>query len=398
MGTYDLFRKISQSNLTSKQRDVNEMKSDIINDFEDTPSFYTVNINGVSQGVHLITEKDTKKMLSKPSESFDVGDIVDIADWNNSKWLVSELDADVQLQKKGIILECDNHLTFYKPDINSSPVQISYVVFDTVSLTRMGINSNKYLTTPNSRMMIMISDTNITKHIDRDDIYELYNSDGVKDNYKVIDINRARKPGLIIIELEYSPEPQQPHTFTLSILNGSALQIAQSQSLTINTQITDNGEIISNPSLSYSSSNINIATINSSGVVTILDVGTVVFTVRMSSDNTVSDSISVEIVADEVDNFTVQITGSNSIVKSYTSNYSCDFKNNGLPIADSSIFYLTADDGVSPTTLAEITTQNGSLNTCTIKGNNLGYVKLFVKNVGETVVSQVLRIQVKNLF
>ena len=70
MGTYDLFRKIAQSSLTEKERDVAQMKNDLLYSFESTPSFYGVTINGVSKKVHLITEKNNKKMLSKPNESF----------------------------------------------------------------------------------------------------------------------------------------------------------------------------------------------------------------------------------------------------------------------------------------------------------------------------------------
>ena len=52
-----------------------------------------------------------------------------------------------------------------------------------------------------------------------------------------------------------------------------------------------------------------------------------------------------------------------------------------------------------PTTLATITSQNAVNNTCIIKGNNLGSVKLWCKSVDEEIVSQDgMVIQVKSLF
>lgn len=97
-------------------------------------------------------------------------------------------------------------------------------------------------------------------------------------------------------------------------------------------------------------------------------------------------------------NNAVYITGTQSIIRNDTENYSCVFKNNGIVYSDESIFYLTADDGISETNLAIITNQNSSLNSCSIKGLILGYVRLFVKNIVEDVVSEGLRIKIENLF
>ena len=184
-------------------------------------------------------------MLSKPNESFSVGDIVVVPDWNNTTWLVSELDIDCQMQTKGIILECDNVLTFYKSGIVPIPTKIPYVVFDSIALTRMGVDSNKYLTVPNSRMMILIPDTDITRNIERDDIYKLYDSNNIQDNYKVIDINRVRKPGLIILELEHCSEQQVLPTYTINILNGTDLSLILGNTLTLNAEVLADDNIIS---------------------------------------------------------------------------------------------------------------------------------------------------------
>ena len=69
----------------------------------------------------------------------------------------------------------------------------------------------------------------------------------------------------------------------------------------------------------------------------------------------------------------------------------------GQPISEQAEFYLTADDGISTTALASITSQNG--NTCVVTaGSILGYVKLWCKNTSGTIISEPFRIQIKNIF
>ncbi|HBY19453.1 MAG TPA: hypothetical protein DEG71_00255 [Clostridiales bacterium] len=153
------------------------------------------------------------------------------------------------------------------------------------------------------------------------------------------------------------------------------------------------------PNLLFSSSNIAKATINSiTGVVTILDVGNVVFSCKMENDLSVMDEINVEIVEVSIENKTVEISGSTSIIKTYTKEYLAVFKNNGLSIVKESSFWLTGIDNL-PTSLAVITSQNAVNNTCEIKGNNLGSIKIWCKSLDEEIVSQDgMIIQVKSLF
>ena len=200
--------------------------------------------------------------------------------------------------------------------------------------------------------------------------------------------------------MEYSPKEQQLPNYTIRILNGLEIDLQQSTTLQLDVNVYDNDTLISpTPPLIFSSSDDSLCTVDSNGLVTALDIiDNCTITVSLASDIDISQTININVIEMPQDNLTVDIIGSNSIVKNYTSNYSCVFKNNGIEYADTSIFYLRADDGISPTTLAEIVAQDGNVNTCIVKGNNLGYVRLFVKIISETVVGNGLRIQIKNLF
>ena len=117
----------------------------------------------------------------------------------------------------------------------------------------------------------------------------------------------------------------------------------------------------------------------------------------MENDLNVMDTINVEIVSVPQDNFSVLVSGSVSIIKTYSSTYTCVFRNNGIIVNNIvSEFYILADDGVSATILASVVSQDGI--NCVVKGLNLGYVRLFARSLDGSIVSDGFRIQVKSLF
>jgi len=214
-------------------------------------------------------------------------------------------------------------------------------------------------------------------------------------NYTVTDINDITIPGLLLMKMVYSEVSQETHTFVLTILNGSNLSIQQDNTLQLNVNVTDNGVLLVNPTITYLSSNSLICTVNSSGLVTSVGIGNCSIS---ASANGVSEDIVIEVIAEEQLNLTVEISGSTSIIKTYTKEYLSIFKNNGLPIIKESTFWLTGIDN-QPTTLAIITSQNSINNTCIVRGDILGYVKLWCKSTDNSIVSQDgMVVQIKSLF
>jgi hypothetical protein len=188
--------------------------------------------------------------------------------------------------------------------------------------------------------------------------------------------------------------------YSINILNGDNVQVNISDSLQIICEVLDGDTVLSpTPPLVFSSSDETIATIDNNGVVSILGMGIVTFTVSLKSDINIKDNITVEFVDVLQHNYVVTISGNTSIVKGKTATYTATFTDNGQVITETSEFWLTADDGVSTTTLATITSQDPVANTCVVTaGNTLGYVKLWCKNTAGNIVSEPFRIQIKNLF
>ena len=370
---------------------VNNMKNTISTEFKNSTSYNLVKINNVDRDVRIVEESaiiknpNKKRLLCYPDETISIGNIVL---WDSENWICTETDTTSQVSDVGIISKSNNTLTIHK---NNTSYQIPCIISKSLSLNT---EDNKYIETVDNSLFLTVSNTSITQQINVNDIYRIG-----KYNYYISSVaDDISQKGLLIFKMKYSEVEQEEHVYTLTILNNDNLQIAQSQSLTINSQLTDNGEIVDSPNLIYSSSDDNIATIDEDGIVSIVGLGSVVISVYMESNEEVSDSINVEIIEDVVNNFTVEISGSNSIIKGYTSNYNCVFKNNGNIITQQSEFYLTDDDGISPTSLAQITSQDSVNNSCIVKGNSIGYAKLFVKNLDGSIVSDGFRIQIKNLF
>jgi len=203
MGQYDLFRKISQSNLTPKQRTVTQIQNDILSDFEDTPSYQSVTINNsttpqdvqIVTATNIVSKQNYKKMLSKPLETFNVGDVVV---WGSLTYLVTDIDEDKQVQTKGTIQLCNNTLSFYLAT-DATPIlhSIPCVINNRVILNK---DENKYLSTVDNQFFMMVSSNSITQQIKPNDIFQI----GIY-NYEIITVpDDISIPGVLIFKLKFS--------------------------------------------------------------------------------------------------------------------------------------------------------------------------------------------------
>jgi len=341
----------------------------------------------IQSHLNPLNEGKYDKKIHMPIET--VVNTGSIVEWEGSKWIIVSNIDNLQAYKTASMIKSNNTLQFY--DSTSTLHSIPCII----SKGSISLDEQKIISTLDSEIAIQISDTDITRQIEMNYVFRI----GMR-NYSVVNIDDITVNGLLLIKMVYSEVEQVFPSYSLTILNGDSIQVNENDPLTINAQVKIDGVIVSpTPNLIFSSNNITKAIINSiTGVVTILDVGNVVFSCKMENDLTVMDEINVEIVEVPIENKTVEISGSTSIIKTYSKEYLAIFKNNGLPIVKESSFWLTGIDNL-PTTLATITSQNAVNNTCIIKGNNLGSVKLWCKSVDEEIVSQDgMVIQIKSLF
>jgi len=381
----------SDSNYSSKEEIVSDVKENfdirryysaegksVIIDNTTTQVIIQSHLNPLNEG------KYDKKIHIPVDTIVNTGSIVE---WEGSKWIIVSNIDNLQAYKTASMIKCNNTLQFY------SSTSTLHSIPCIISKGSISLDEQKIISTLDSEIAIQISNTDITRQIEMNYIFKI----GMR-NYTITDINDITVNGLLILKMVYSEVEQVFPVYSVEILNGDSIQVDINTQVQLNIQVKDRETIITSPLLTFASSNNLIATVSSTGLVSFLSVGNVNISCKLNNDNLIQDSIGIEVVEEEQHNYTAEISGNISIIKTYSSTYTCVFKDNGIAIEDSSVFYLTGDDGVSETLLASIVSQDGIANSCVVKGLNLGYVRLFVKNVGETVFSDGFRIQIKSIF
>lgn len=308
MSQYGLFRKIAQSNLTAKQREINRIKNDIITGFENSPSFETITISSVSYDVQIVEvssltkNPNKKKILMKPEDTIDVGDIVV---WNGNSWLVTDLDDDTGIQYIGIIDKCNNTLKWLDQYNN---IITHFCTVINKSLYTTGIDENKYIIVGDGQVNVTVSSNEDTLTLDRNKRF-LFGYNGVYDCWKITQADRTSQPGVIQFVMAYediNPETDDlingianayDNTYSLTINQTSPLSQAVSTTGTLSHTLTLNNQP-STEAVQWVSSNTAVGTINSStGQYSLLTTGTVKFTCRLVNNNNIKAEITVNVVS-----------------------------------------------------------------------------------------------------
>lgn len=188
---------------------------------------------------------------------------------------------------------------------------------------------------------------------------------------------------------------------TIEIQNGSSITIGEAQELQLNTLVTYKGVEIENPSVTYTSSDETIATVDVDGVVTTILSGNVTITANYS---TVSTTIDLTVSAVIADNYTVDIYSSNGIADYIRVGQALEYTalslNNGEEYVNIGSFLLLEDDGITPLTSNIVTIVSTVDNTITLKASSDGsYVGSYfrLKYVDSNAENE-LRIQMKSVF
>ena len=362
------------------------MKNLVSTEFEDSTSYNLVKISGIDRKTRIVEESsiirnaNRKRLLCFPNETISIGEVVE---FDNSNWICVMNDTTSPISDVGIIERCNNVLQFY--DKNS----ILYDVPCIVGKGSIGLDEQKVISTLDSEIAIQISNTSITRQIPMNYVFKL----GLR-NYSVVNIDDITVPGLLLIKMVYSEVEQviPTHNYGIDILNGSSASITQNETLQLNVSVNDNNVEIISPIITYTSSNILIATVSSSGLVTAINSeGNCTITAIYQG---VSDSIELTIAVEPQHNYTVNIVPSGILKVGQTITAVAQFMDNGIVTSDiATQWKLFADDGVSTTTLATITPLG---NNCSIKaGTSIGYVRLYVENEN---CSNIVRVQVASLW
>ena len=262
-----------------------------------------------------------------------------LVQFDNKTWLVATKVFDNLAYKTSSVLECNNIINIYKKNIL---YQTPCIIESGIRLFQLGTESTKYIETPSSTIVCRLPNNEITRLIKRSEVYKI----GLQ-NYLVKDFNDVIENGLIILKLEYSEESQLEYNYAIQILNGDNIDIQKDTTLQLNVNVYNNDQLISpTPNITYISSDTEIATVNSTGLITTLQEGNVTITAKLTNDLTVLDTIELTIQEEIEDDFVVDIYGESQVVLSDTITINSKIYNNGVEDENKGVVWvLSNDDG-----------------------------------------------------
>jgi len=246
------------------------------------------------------------KELHVPMEiSINTGSLVE---YEGFDWLITGNVDDLQAYKSAGMVKCNNTLKFY------NQTHILHNIPCIIQNSNIKLDNDKFMFLPADEHILICSNNTDSSNIDLNTRFIL------NDNaYSIIGIDNISNQGLLNIRikddqinsddnLDLSIANYYSHQIVreIYILNGtSASLLFNNATLQLNIQCKDNDVIVDNPIITYSSSNINIATVSSTGLITCKGTGDVIITATYSG---VSDTITIHGDISEVDDYNIVIT------------------------------------------------------------------------------------------
>ena len=194
------------------------------------------------------------------------------------------------------------------------------------------------------------------------------------------------------------------HTYILTINNGDTSAVNINDILTVTATVTDNGVTMTNPAVTYLSSDSNIVSVDNSGQTMGINLGTTIITAQMTNNPDVKDTLEITVQeAPTSHNYSITISGSATIKLNQTLSYTATFYDNGVEVTDQSGTWSIASTNPDGTTnvYATIVSQTG--NSVSIKGtSSSSYVNKYLLLVctldSDNAITTNKQIQVKSLF
>lgn len=305
------------------------MKNLVSTEFKNSTSYNLVKINNIDRKTRIVEESSLvknpskKRLLCFPNESILIGDIVT---YDNSNWICVNNDTTSQISDVGIIERCNNTLSFYSSNI---PYSIPCIIGSQISLTTtLSTDENKYIQTLSNEIFVRVGANSDTLLIKENMQFKI----GLK-NYKVESISDIVENGLLVMKMVFEASETVLPVYTVEILNGSTVSTQQGNTIQLNIQVKDNDIVLTSPPpVIFSSSNVSIASVSSSGLITTLSVGSATITCKLQSDNNIFDTFVVTVEAIPVaETYTLELTGNiqpdTEIKSGSTKTYTCVKKN-----------------------------------------------------------------------
>ena len=414
MANWDLYEtRMTIDGYTERDVQVNTIKSSILNDFANNPSYFLALRNGNEQGFNIVEESllainaNKKRAICKPDETIIVGDVIT---FDGSNWICTENDTTSEIYDIGIISRCNNTLLFYPSQSNENPISNELIEIPCiVGKGNINLDTNKFLSIPADENLIICPNTTNSLKINENTRFILSGS-----AYIVQGIDNISNVGLLNIRVKQD-QISADDNLELGIANYLSNQVSYEIKLVSNSEINlqylnqtsklelillTNGIEDTSPILSIINSNPSVCTINVDTLtITCIGMGTSNITINYHDKTVVLSVIGISSISH---NYAVSITpvDINVIKIGQQSSFIAKFTNNGDAFLLNAYWSLLDDTETLETDLASIVSISGVYNeNIIIKANKLskyGYCKLIVKDISGNIVYK-KRLQIKSL-
>jgi len=402
--------RTSVEGTTTQQQDEYWLQQKVNEVFPYSPDIYTVTYKGTPVTVRLFNEKaagglthikdDFRRVLFQNIQQ--VVNLGDYITFGGFDWLCTDTNSINRLINYYTFRRCNTKISWI--DANGV-IQTYSAIAETLTNKREELKEWKFIETVFGKMLMYIPYDSNTSQIYEKQRFIVNNRAYIVsyvDNYTYVKNgvgfialaleNDQINPILDNLTLGIANYYNSQQSFSIVINNGTSASIGVNETLQLNVSVYDNGALVSNPIITYSTNNLAIATVSASGLVTGIALGNC--TITVSSYN-VNATISINVVSASQNNYSCTITGNNQVLINQTQQYTVSFYNNGVAYNDvASQWWLTASDGVSQTSLATLSFSGN--NATLVMGAQPGGIILWVKDASG--VSTSLPITINNLW
>ncbi len=324
--------------------------------------------------------------------------------FNNSYWICIDDNRIETPTNSCIIQRCTTTLSYYNNHILYS---VPAVVASEIKLYSIKEETNKFLSYSADENMIICPNNSDSIGIDENTRFIL-----TGEAYKVVGINKISNPGLLVIKVKKELVTEDDNltlnianyysnqlTKEIYILNGTYTSLFYAEStLQLNVQCKEDGEIVTSPTVIYSSANETIATVSTTGLITLHGTGDVVIT---ATYGTATDTITIHGDIADVNNYNINITPFDDTLKlSRSIVLTGQVMNKGVVDVTRHVNWSIINlDGTSDV-YATITP---NVDTCTVLAGNSStiankYIVVRASLIGDATVFYEKQIKIINLF
>lgn len=315
-----------------------------------------ITINGVD-GNAIFNKDFTKITTLVPVKT---GDLIE---YDNKKYLITSENVEKKYD------------TYYQANIEYCNYMIKFKIqgeikqFDAIIDSKtFDVQSNQYFELPTGKIIVKIQDNSDTENIVLGNRFIKMGS-----AWKVTGIDKTTKGIISLIcdidQFNTSDDVKNEvadaflsHTYEITINNGDALNLKVNDTVQLNITCKDNNAIVLNPSVTYSSNNTSIATVDNNGLVTAKSSGSAIITATYQN---VSDTITINIASATRP---MTISGSDTLNSGINQTYTIKYSDDNSNVTDKTFTFTLSNTNakIVSSTSNSVTLQYQSNGTVTL--------------------------------